>query len=156
MEKKKIIIISGSTGGVILKRSFRKFYDVFSNIVEIIPFAMISSEILHHCAVDDIIRQSLLFVLCILPIVHDLIPKNERKKIKMLLNYAINLQLIIVIYVCLNNGSINCINLVLSYIFNRYFVDIFCDWFDIPYNDLSQYSLSFVEIFSLTTLKELI
>lgn len=82
-------------------------------------------------------------------------PKKERQMTKKLLNHTINLQLLIILFVCLNNGSISCINFILAYVFNRYFVETLCDSFDIPYDDLSQYSLSFVAIFSLTTLKEL-
>ncbi|KAK0162971.1 hypothetical protein PV327_006695 [Microctonus hyperodae] len=145
----------GSTGGLIGKRSFREFYERISNVVEIVPFAIIATEISGLCGVDDILRQSLLLVLSLLPIVHEIVPRKERTIMRVLINHAINLQLIIMLIACLQNGSLSVINLVISYIFNRYYAEPFCDWFDIPYDDLIQYSLCFVEIFSLTTLKEL-
>ncbi|XP_034947481.1 uncharacterized protein [Chelonus insularis] len=145
----------GNTGGLISRRNVREFYERTSNIVEVIPFSMISYEISKRCEIDEVLRQSLLLILMLLPIVHEIISRKERSKIRILINYAINLELIIITIVCLQRGVFGVLNLVISYIFNRYFVESFCDWFDVPYDDLIQYSLCFVQIFSLTTLKEL-
>ncbi|XP_057330062.1 uncharacterized protein LOC130670637 isoform X1 [Microplitis mediator] len=145
----------GSTASLIGKRSFREFYERISNIVEIIPFAFFSTEISRLSDVDQLLRQSLLLVLILLPIVHEMVPRKERSKMRVLINHSINLQLIIITLACIQKGSFGVITFVLSYIFNRYYAESFCDWYDVPYEDLIQYSLCFVEIFSLTTLKEL-
>ncbi|XP_015109386.1 uncharacterized protein LOC107036152 [Diachasma alloeum] len=145
----------GSTGGLMGKRSFREFYERTSNISEVIPFGIFASEISRRCEIDDILRQSLLLVLTLLPIVHEIVPKKERTKMRKLINHSINLQLMIITIACLQRSNWCVINLVISYIFNRYYAENFCDWFDVPYDVLIQYSLSFVEIFSLTTLNEL-
>lgn len=148
------MFLLGSTGGFMGKRGFREFYERVSNVVEIIPFAMFATEISRQHEVDEILRQSLLLVLSLLPIVHEIVPRKERSKMRSLINHAINLQLIIISIACLQAKSFGVINFVIAYIFNRYFAERFCDSYDVPYDDLIQYSLCFVEIFALTTLKE--
>ncbi|CAD6222342.1 GSCOCG00000923001-RA-CDS [Cotesia congregata] len=145
----------GSTANLIGKRSFREFYDRMSNIVEIIPFAFFSTEISRLSNVDELLRHSLLLVLILLPITHEIMPRKERPKLRVLINHSINLQLLIVTIACLQRGTFGVISFVLSYIFNRYYTEYFCDLFDVPYEDLIQYSLCFVEIFSLTAIQEL-
>ncbi|CAG5095772.1 Protein of unknown function [Cotesia congregata] len=133
-----------------------EFYDRMSNIVEIIPFAFFSTEISRLSNVDELLRHSLLLVLILLPITHEIMPRKERPKLRVLINHSINLQLLIVTIACLQRGTFGVISFVLSYIFNRYYTEYFCDLFDVPYEDLIQYSLCFVEIFSLTAIQELI
>ncbi|XP_011309191.1 uncharacterized protein [Fopius arisanus] len=145
----------GSTGGLIAKRGFRDFYERTSNISEIIPFGIFASEISRRCGIDDILRQSLLLVLTLLPIVHEIVPRKERSKMRTLINHSINLQLLIITIACLQRSNWYIINLIISYIFNRYYAENFCDWFDVPYDVLIQYSLSFVQVFALTALNEL-
>lgn len=65
------------------------------------------------------------------------------------------LQLLMIISIGLQNSNYNVVSLIVSYIFERFFIDEFCYYYDIPSTDLTQYSLCFIQIFMVLTLNEL-
>lgn len=137
------------------KRSFRNFYDVFSNVIETVAFALLATEISVRCCVDETLRQGLLLMLGVLPIAHEFLRKKDRTTMRYVTDAALLIQLITIVIACLRRGYSSIISLAVSYALNRYFLEDLCDRFDVPYIDLAQYSLCFVEIFASVTIKEL-
>ncbi|KAL0100604.1 hypothetical protein PUN28_019183 [Cardiocondyla obscurior] len=137
-------------------KCFRSFYDWFSNVVEIVPLALLTSGILSAYQIDERIRMSLLF-LGTVPIFFPLAIKQKGSQIKLrfLTNITVVLQILMIMIFGLKNGNYNVISLVASYTFERFFMEEFCYWYSIPYIDLMQYCICFVEVFTVSTLKEL-
>lgn len=134
-------------------KSFRSFYIWFSNLANIVPFVLLTMEILHQRYIgEEKIRLTLLTLTC-LPIVYELVRK-ERNNLR-LTDLSIGLQLLAITFVCIQNSNYNVISLVVSYAFTYYLLEEFCDRYDVPYIDLTQYSLCFTEIFAILTLKDL-
>ena len=148
-------LFSGTSGSATGKRSIRSFYDGFSNIIETVPFALLATEISSRCCVNETLRQCLLLMLGILPIAHELIRKKDRSTMRIITDAALMVQLLTIVVACLQRGYSSIISLAVSYILNRYFLEDLCERYDVPYIDLAQYSLCFVEIFALITIKEL-
>ncbi|CAL1687742.1 unnamed protein product [Lasius platythorax] len=138
-------------------RYFRNFYDWFSSVIEIVPLALLTSGILSAYQIDEKIRMLLLF-LGTIPIFFPLaIKQKERqiRKLRFLTNITIVLQILPIMILGLQNGNYNVISLVASYTFERFFVEEFCYRYNIPYTDLMQYCICFVEVFTVSTLQEL-
>lgn len=146
---------SGTSGSLVGKRMLRDIYDGLTNIIEIVPFALFATEISLRCYVNEILRQLLLITLGILPIVHEVIRKKNRTRMHRLTNLVIGVQLFTVIAACLKQGHSGFASFIAAYIMDRYFLEDLCDRFDVPYIDLAQYSMSFVEVFALATIREL-
>ncbi|XP_043283793.1 uncharacterized protein [Venturia canescens] len=145
----------GTSGSLVGKRMFRDIYDGLTNIIEIVPLALFATEISLRCHVNEILRQLLLITLGILPIVHEVIRKKKRARTLQLTNFVIGVQLFTIIVACLKRGNLSVTSFVAAYILDRYFLEDLCDRFDVPYIDLAQYSMSFVEVFALVTIQEL-
>ncbi|KAL6254225.1 hypothetical protein P5V15_014843 [Pogonomyrmex californicus] len=138
-------------------KCFRSFYDWFSNVIEIVPLALLTSGILSAYQVDEKIRMLLLFF-GIVPVFFPLSMKQKEgqiRKLRFLTNITVMLQILAITILGLKNGNYNVISLVASYTFERFFVEEFCYRYNIPYTDLMQYCICFVEVFTVSTLKEL-
>lgn len=81
--------------------------------------------------------------------------KGSQVKLHFLTNITIMLQILAIMILGLQNGNYNVISLVASYTFERFFVEEFCYRYSIPYTDLMQYCICFVEVFTVSTLNEL-
>lgn len=138
-------------------RYFRIFYDWFSNVIEIVPLALLTSGILSAYQIDENIRMLLLF-LGTVPVFFSLAitqRESQIRKLRFLTDIAVILQILAITILGLKNGNYNVISLVASYTFERFFVEEFCYRYSIPYTDLMQYCICFVEVFTVSTLKEL-
>ncbi|XP_012061525.1 PREDICTED: uncharacterized protein LOC105624783 [Atta cephalotes] len=138
-------------------RCFRSFYDWFSSVIEIVPLALLTSGILSAYQIDEKIRTLLLF-LGTIPVFFPLAIKQKEsqiRKLRFLTNITVVLQILAIMILGLKNGNYNVISLVASYTFERFFVEEFCYRYSIPYTDLMQYCICFVEVFTVSTLKEL-
>lgn len=119
--------------------------------------ALLTSGILTAYQVDEKIRMLLLF-LGTVPIFFPLAIKQKEsqiRKLRFLTNITVVLQIVAIMILGLKNGNYNVISLVASYTFERFFVEEFCYRYNIPYTDLMQYCICFVEVFTVSTLKEL-
>lgn len=147
----------GFTSTTVVAKRFRRFYSWYSEVIEIVPFALITNDILYCYRVHNIARLVLL-TLSVLPILYDLTIKskeNSFEKLQYLTNVFTALQLTVLTFVCLRHGNYNVISLSMSYAFIRYFAEECCDRYDVPYTDLTQYCLSFVQIFTVVTVRDL-
>ncbi|XP_017878414.1 uncharacterized protein LOC108624003 isoform X2 [Ceratina calcarata] len=131
-------------------------YNWYSKIVDVVPLALFAAGILQGYKVCEKIWL-VVFLLGMLPIFFHLQPRRKdsrRRRYQLLMNITTILQLLMIALVGLRYSNYNVISLVVSYIFERFFIDEFCYFYDIPSTDLTQYSLCFVEIFMTLTLNE--
>ncbi|XP_043471493.1 uncharacterized protein LOC122504436 [Leptopilina heterotoma] len=136
-------------------KRFRNFYDWFSVLVEIAPFAFFTTEILLAYKIWEEGRLCLL-ALGLLPIVYEpTSTTRDRSKYRFYTDIIFALQALIMTIVCLKNGNFAILSLAASYIVARFISEDFCDRFEVPYIDLSQYSLCFVEVFAIATFKDI-
>lgn len=145
------------TSGTNIIKYLRIFYDWYSKIVDVIPLALFTGGILQGYGISEKVRLIILS-LGILPVFFHLQPKrkeNQMRRHQLLINIITTLQLLMIMLIGLRNNNYNVISLVMSYIFERFFIDEFCYYYDIPSTDLTQYSLCFVEIFMVLTLNEM-
>ncbi|PBC32654.1 hypothetical protein APICC_08903 [Apis cerana cerana] len=145
------------TSGTNIIKYLRIFYDWYSKIVDVIPLALFTGGILQGYGISEKVRLIILS-LGILPVFFHLQPKrkeNQMRRHQLLINITTTLQLLMIMLIGLRNNNYNVISLVMSYIFERFFIDEFCYYYDIPSTDLTQYSLCFVEIFMVLTLNEM-
>ncbi|XP_076242928.1 uncharacterized protein LOC143184519 [Calliopsis andreniformis] len=135
----------------------RIFYDWYSKIIDILPLALFTAGFLNGYGINDKIWLIVLS-LGLLPIFFQLQLRRKKSHIRrhqLLLNITFILQLLMITLVGLRNSNYNVISLVVSYIFERFFIDEFCYYYNIPSTDLTQYCLCFTEIFMVLTLIEL-
>ncbi|XP_053998716.1 uncharacterized protein LOC128887158 isoform X1 [Hylaeus anthracinus] len=145
------------TSATNVAKYLRISYDWYSKIVDVAPLALFTAGILNGYGINEKIWL-IVFSLGILPVFFQLQSKRNKSQIRkhqLLLNIASTLQLLMITLVGIRNSNYNVISLVVSYIFERFFIDEFCYYYDIPSTDLTQYSLCFVEIFMVLTLNEL-
>ncbi|XP_076647777.1 uncharacterized protein LOC143356185 [Halictus rubicundus] len=140
-----------------LVKYLRISYDWYSKVVDVAPLALFTAGILNGYGINETVW---LIVLSfgVLPIFFQLQTKRKESQIRrhqLLLNIASTLQLLMITLVGLQNNNYNVISLVASFVFERFFIDEFCYYYDIPSTDLTQYSLCFIEIFMVLTLNEL-
>ncbi|OAD54780.1 hypothetical protein WN48_05979 [Eufriesea mexicana] len=140
------------TSATNVAKYLRIFYDWYSKIVDIVPLALFTAGY-------GISEKIWLIILSlgIWPLFFHLQPKQKETQIRrhqLLMNITTTLQLLMITLIGLKNSNYNVISLVVSYIFERFFIDEFCYYYDIPSTDLTQYSLCFVEIFMVFTLNE--
>lgn len=134
----------------------RKFYEFTSSIVEIIPVTFFTTEFLFK----NHIREELCFIVLALGLVPKTIELSsttrikDRSKLEHFTNVIVGLQSLSIALTCLWNGNYTGLSLAASFAVARYVSEDFCDQYEVPYIDLSQYSLGFIEIFALATLKE--
>ncbi|XP_011495809.1 PREDICTED: uncharacterized protein LOC105360568 [Ceratosolen solmsi marchali] len=142
-------------GGPGITKRFRNFYELFSSVIEVVPFAFFTTEVLLKYCVREEFRF-LLLAFGLLPTVIELSSTRikDRSKLQNFTNFVLFLQMISLILVCLFNDNYGGLSLGASLAVARYISEDFCDHYEVPYVDLSQYSLSFVEIFALASLKE--
>lgn len=134
----------------------RIFYDWYSKIVDVVPLALFTAGILQGYGISEKVWLIVLS-LGILPIFFHLQPKRKERQIRrhqLLINITTTLQLLMIVLVGLRNSNYNVISLVVSYVFERFFIDEFCYYYDIPSTDLTQYCLCFIEMFLVLTLNE--
>lgn len=132
-------------------------YHRYSKIVDVVPLALFTAGILNGYGINETVWLVVLSF-GILPIFFQLQSKRKESQIRrhqLLLNIASTLQLLMITLVGLRNNNYNVISLVASCIFERFFIDEFCYYYDIPSTDLTQYSLCFIEIFMVLTINEL-
>ncbi|XP_031849449.1 uncharacterized protein LOC116434817 [Nomia melanderi] len=144
------------TSATALIKYLRIFYDWYSKIVDVAPLALFTAGILSGYGINETVWLIVLSV-GVLPIFFQLQPKRKERQIRrhqLLLNIASTLQLLMIALVGLRYSNYNVISLVASFIFERFFIDEFCYYYDIPSTDLTQYSLCFIEIFMVLTLNE--
>ena len=123
-------------------------------IVDIISLALFTAGILQGYGIRERVWLTV-FSVSILPIFSHLQPRRKENQIRrhqLFMNITITLQLLMIMLVGLRNSNYNVISLIISYIFERFFIDEFSYYYDIPSTDLAQYSLCFVEIFMVFTL----
>ncbi|KAK9300604.1 hypothetical protein QLX08_006759 [Tetragonisca angustula] len=145
------------TSATNIAKYLRIFYDWYSMIVDIMSLALFTAGILQGYGISEKVWLVLLS-LGILPIFFHLQPKRKQSQIRrhqLFMNVTTTLQLLMITLVGLRNSNYNVISLVVSYIFERFFIDELCYHYEISSTDLSQYSLCFVEIFMVLTLSEL-
>ncbi|XP_046607129.1 uncharacterized protein LOC124298752 [Neodiprion virginianus] len=130
----------------------RGFYTLFSKIIHTLPFALIVTEILHWNKTSEQITLTLL-ILTVFPIVYE--SRSKERTRRHLIDVAVGLNLCALIYVSLISKNYSAISLVVSYAFTHFLLEDISDRYDVPYRDLLQYSLCFMEIFSILTLKDL-
>ncbi|XP_076291840.1 uncharacterized protein LOC143214533 [Lasioglossum baleicum] len=140
-----------------LVKYLRISYDWYSKVVDVAPLALFTAGILNGYGINETVW---LIVLSfgVLPIFLQLQTKRKERQIRrhqVLLNIASTLQLLMISLVGLQNTNYNVISLVASFVFERFFIDEFCYYYDIPSTDLTQYSLCFIEVFMVLTLNEL-
>ncbi|KZC05453.1 PREDICTED: uncharacterized protein LOC107193851 [Dufourea novaeangliae] len=145
------------TSAPALVKYLRIFYDWYSKITDVAPLALFTAGILNGYGINETIW---LIVLSfgVLPIFFQLQPKRQDKQIRrhqLLINIASTLQLLMITLIGLRHSNYNVISLVASFIFERFFIDEFCYYYDIPSTDLIQYSMCFTEIFVVLTLNEM-
>ncbi|XP_026827917.1 calcium-dependent protein kinase 27 isoform X2 [Ooceraea biroi] len=88
---------------------FRSFYDWFSNVIEIVPLALLTSGILSAYHIDETIRMLLLF-LGTVPVFFPLAIKQKEsqiRKFRFLTNIAVVLQILAITILGLQNGNYN-------------------------------------------------
>ncbi|OXU28918.1 hypothetical protein TSAR_006807 [Trichomalopsis sarcophagae] len=143
-------------GGSSTTKRFRNFYELFTSIIEVVPFAFFTTEVLLKYRVREELRF-LLLALALSPSVIELSSSRikDRSKLSKFTNIIFGLQSAALIIVCLLNDNYGGLSLAASFAVSRYFSEDFCDHYEVPYADLSQYSLGFVEIFALVTLKDI-
>ncbi|XP_068966586.1 uncharacterized protein [Bombus flavifrons] len=144
------------TSATSVAKYLRIFYNWYSMIVDVISMALFTAGILQGYRITERVWLTI-FSLSILPIFFHLQPRRKENQIRrhqLFLNVTITLQLLMIMLVGLRNSNYNVISLIISYIFERFFIDEFCYYYDIPSTDLTQYSLCFVEIFMVFTLNE--
>ena len=145
------------TSATNVAKYLRIFYDWYSMIVDVMSLALFTAGILQGYGISEKVWLVLLS-LGILPIFFHLQPKRKQSQIRrhqLFMNITTTLQLLMITLVGLRNSNYNVISLVVSYIFERFFIDELCYHYEISSTDLSQYSLCFVEIFMVLTLSEL-
>ena len=142
-------------GGSTTTKRFRNFYELFSSIIEVVPFAFFTTEVLFKYRVREEIRF-LFLALGLSPSVIELSSGRikDRSKLYKFTNIIFALQSLALVLTCLCNENYGGLSLAASFAVARYVSEDFCDYYDVPYADLSQYSLSFVEVFAFTTLKD--
>lgn len=128
------------------------FYTRFSKISNTIPFALIVTEILHWNKISEQIVLTLL-ILTVFPVVYE--SRSKERATRHLTDVSVGLNLCALIYVSIKNENYSAISLVVSYTFTHFFSEDVSDKYDVPHRDLLQYSLCFMEIFSVLTLKDL-
>ncbi|KAJ8688323.1 hypothetical protein QAD02_024118 [Eretmocerus hayati] len=143
-------------GGPSTTKRFRNFYESFSSLIEVVPSAFFTTEVLLKYSVRDEFRF-LLLTLGLSPSVIELSSTRikDRSKLEKFTNIIIGLQALVVSAVCIINENYAGVSLAASLAVARFFSEDFCDHYEVPYTDLSQYSLSFVELFALATLKDI-
>lgn len=139
-----------------IAKYFRSFYDWFSKVVDVVPFALFTTGFLNGYGLNEKARLAILS-LGILPVFFQLNTRKESqiRKHQLLTNITATLQLLMITLIGLKNGNYNVISLAASYVFERFFIDEFCYYYDIPSVDLTQYCLCFIEIFMVVCLNEL-
>ena len=80
---------------------------------------------------------------------------RDRSKYRIYTDIIFILQALAITLICLQNGNLSVVSLAASYAVARYISEDFCDRFEVPYIDLMQYSLCFVEVFAIVTLKDI-
>jgi hypothetical protein len=136
-------------------KRFRNFYELFSSVIEVVPFAFFTTEVLlKYC-----VREEFRFVLLALGLSPTAIELGstrikDRSRLQSFTDLVFGLQALSLVLVCLSNDNYGGLSLGASFALARYVSEDFCDHYEVPYLDLSQYSLGFVEIFALATLKE--
>ncbi|XP_015608877.1 uncharacterized protein LOC107274342 [Cephus cinctus] len=130
----------------------RSLYTWFTTIANVIPFIFFTTEILHECGVSKEVRLILLTLGC-LPTIYELALKERACPYWM--DIVVSLQLLALTFASVQSGLFGVISLTASYAFTHYFLEDFCDKYDVPYMDLLQYNLCFLEIFAMLILKEL-
>ncbi|XP_017760832.1 PREDICTED: uncharacterized protein LOC108551247 isoform X2 [Eufriesea mexicana] len=127
-----------------------------TNTLQLLMITLFTAGILQGYGISEKIWLIILS-LGIWPLFFHLQPKQKETQIRrhqLLMNITTTLQLLMITLIGLKNSNYNVISLVVSYIFERFFIDEFCYYYDIPSTDLTQYSLCFVEIFMVFTLNE--
>ncbi|XP_011138803.1 uncharacterized protein LOC105182804 isoform X2 [Harpegnathos saltator] len=153
----RIYGIPFTSASTVTARCFRSFYDWYSYGIEIVPLALLTSGILSAYQIDDNIRMLLLF-LGTIPILFPFAVKQKEsqvRKFRLLTDIAVVLQILAITILGLQNDNYNVISLVVSYTFARFFVEEFCYRYSIPHTDLTQYCICFIEVFTVSTLKDL-
>ncbi|XP_058798462.1 uncharacterized protein LOC131668371 [Phymastichus coffea] len=143
-------------GGSSTTKRFRNFYESFSSVVEVVPFALFTTEVLLKYNFREELRF-LLLALGMSPTVIELSSSRikDRSKLQNFTNIIFALQSLALGLVCIWYDNYGGISLAVSFALARYVSEDFCDHYDVPYVDLSQYSLGFVGVFALVTLKEM-
>ena len=133
----------------------RNFYDRLTSIVEVVPFTFFTTEILVKYHVQEEIRY-LILALGLTPLIIDLSLSKikDQSIICKLTNIIFCLHLLAILVICLQNGSYSGVSVATSFILTKYISEDFCDYYEVPYIDMFQYCLCFVEIFTIATLKE--
>lgn len=140
-----------------IAKRFRNFYELFSRITEIVPFALLSSEILRAYKVCETVRITLI-VLWILPAAFELNLKQRDTRARALhtiAKLASAMQLTVMMYISMANLNYSAISLAVSYAFEHFLSQEFCDRYDVPHSDLTQYCLCFTEMFAVAAFREI-
>ena len=135
-------------------KRLRNFYEWFSSLIEILPFEFFTAEIMTVFKVRQDIKIVLLVVGFLPLIMESLSTIRDRQKLILITDIIIILEAVAMACLCLNYENYGIISLAMSYAVTRIISQDFCDRYDVPYVDLSQYSFCFVEIFAMMVLKD--
>ncbi|XP_012283631.1 uncharacterized protein LOC105701457 [Orussus abietinus] len=133
-------------------KHIRNLYEWFSATASLLSFVFFVNEILYDSHVDERIRLSLL-TLGFLPVIYELLALARLYEKTRLESFVVCLQLAAVIVACLRVGNYVAFSLAASYIFDHFFVEEVCEWYDVPNVDLAQYSSCFVGVFATLALR---
>lgn len=140
------------SGNPSTSKHLRGLYTIFSKISNTVPFGLVVTEILNWNKTSEQITLTLL-ILTIFPIVYE--SRSKERTRRHLTDVSVGLNICALIYVSIMNENYSAVSLVLSYLFTHFFLEDVSDKYDVPHRDLLQYSLCFMEIFSVLTLRDL-
>lgn len=123
--------------------------------MEFLPFTFYTAEIMTVFKVREEAKELLLFVGLLPLVIESLWTIRDRQKLVLFGDVVIALQALAMASLCFyKHDCYGLISLAVSYALARIISEDFCDRYDVPYIDISQYSFSFVEIFAMTVLKD--
>ncbi|XP_014238499.1 uncharacterized protein LOC106660154 [Trichogramma pretiosum] len=142
-------------GGVNSTKKIRTYYELLTSIIEVFPVACFTTEVLLQHEVPQVLCF-LCFILSLSPSIIELSSPRikDRTAFNKYIDAIFGLQAAFMTLICVLNQNYSGLSLAVSYIFARYVSEDFCDLRDVPYVDMSQYSLSFIELFAIATIKD--
>lgn len=148
--------LSFYAGGSSTTKRLRNFYELFSSIAEVVPAAFFTTEILLKYGLREELRI-LLLALGLAPTAIEISSARikDRSKLQRFTNAIYTVQSVALLLICEQHGNYGGMSLAASLGLMRFFSEDFCDQYEVPYTDLSQYSLSFIGFFGLVALKNL-
>ncbi|XP_014206642.1 uncharacterized protein LOC106638107 [Copidosoma floridanum] len=137
-------------------KRLRNFYEFLTSIIEIVPVAFFTTEVLSKYQTCEELRFFIL-ALGLAPTTIELSSSTrirDRSKLELFTNVIVGLQSFAVALICLWYENYTGLSLAISFAVARYVSEDFCDKYEVPYVDLSQYSFGFTQLFALAAIKD--